>query len=114
VGVAAAIKLTPAISIVFFLLARKTRSALIAAATFLGCGLTGLLIAPGASKEYREHLFYDTSRVGAPYISNQSPYGAAIRIAGGGAHVGAWYIVIPLALAAVGLAAATSTASTGC
>jgi alpha-1,2-mannosyltransferase len=107
VGVAAAIKLTPAIFIVFFLLVRKTRSALIAAGTFLGCGLIGLLIAPGASKEYWEHLFYDTSRVGAPYISNQSPYGAAIRIAGGATHVGAWYIVIPLALAAVGLAAAT-------
>jgi Glycosyltransferase family 87 len=107
VGVAAAIKLTPAIFIVFFLLAGKTKSALAGAATFLGCGLIGLAIAPGASRQYWEHLFYDTSRVGAPYISNQSPYAAAIRIAGGAAHVGAWYPVIPVALAAVGLATAT-------
>ena len=107
VGVAAAIKLTPAIFIVFFLLAGKTKPALAGAATFLGCGLIGLAIAPGASRQYWEHLFYDTSRVGAPYISNQSPYAAAIRIAGGAAHVGAWYLVIPVALAAVGLAAAT-------
>jgi hypothetical protein len=106
VGLAAAIKLTPAIFIVFFLVARKTRPALVAAATFLGSGLIGLLIAPGASKEYWEHLFYDTERVGAPYISNQSPYAAAIRMAGGAPHVGAWYIVIPLVLAAVGLGAA--------
>ncbi len=113
VGVAAAVKLTPAIFIVFFLLAGRTKAALVGAATFLGCGLIGLAIAPGASKEYWEHLFYDTKRVGAPYISNQSPYAAAIRIAGGAAHIGAWYVVIPLALAAVGLAAATVLARHG-
>jgi hypothetical protein len=113
VGVAAAVKLTPAIFIVFFLLAGRTKAALVGAATFLGCGLIGLAIAPGASKEYWEHLFYDTKRVGAPYISNQSPYAAGIRIAGGAAHIGAWYVVIPLALAAVGLAAATALARHG-
>jgi Glycosyltransferase family 87 len=113
VGVAAAIKLTPAIFIVFFLLARRTKSAVIGAATFLGCGLIGLAVAPGASQRYWEHLCYDTSRVGAPYISNQSPYAAAIRIAGGAAHVGARSVVIPLALAAVGLAAATILARHG-
>ena len=107
VGMAAAIKLTPAIFIVFFLLARRTKAAFIAVGTFAGCGLAGLLIAPRASELYWEHLFYDTKRVGAPYISNQSPYAAAIRIAGGAAHVGAWYVVIPLALGAIGLAAAT-------
>ena len=113
VGVAAAIKLTPAIFIVFFLLARRTRSAVIAAATFAGCGLVGLAVAPGASRRYWEHLFYDTSRVGAPYISNQSPYAAAIRIAGGAAHVGAWWVVVPVALGAVGLLAAAVLARHG-
>ena len=106
VGIAAAIKLTPAIFIVFFLLAGRAKAALVAAGTFVACGLAGFLIAPGASKLYWRHLFFDTHRVGAPYISNQSPYAAAIRIAGGQAHVGAWWIVIPLALAAIGLAAA--------
>src|SRR5579872_792156 len=113
VGVAAAIKLTPAIFIVFFLLAGKTKAAVTAASTFLGCGLIGLIVAPGASRQYWEHLFYDTSRVGAPYISNQSPYAAAIRIAGGAAHVGAWYAIIPLALGAIGLAAAAILARHG-
>src|SRR5580693_4077322 len=113
VGLAAAIKLAPAIFIVFFLLAGKVKSAVIAAATFLGCGLIGLIVAPGASERYWEDLFYNTSRVGAPYISNQSPYAAAIRIAGGAAHIGAWYVVIPIALAAAGLAAATILARHG-
>ena len=107
VGIAAAIKLTPAIFIVFLLLAGRTKAALVAAGTFAGCGLAGFLIAPDASRLYWRHLFFDTHRVGAPYISNQSPYGTAIRIAGGQGHVGAWWIVIPLAFAAVGLATAT-------
>ena len=41
VGIAAAIKLTPAIFIVFFLLARRTKAAFIAAGMFIGCGLIG-------------------------------------------------------------------------
>jgi alpha-1,2-mannosyltransferase len=107
VGIAAAIKLTPAVFIVFFLLAGRTKAAFIAAGTFVLCGLTGFLIAPDASKLYWRHLFFDTKRVGAPYISNQSPYGTAIRIAEGQGHIGAWWIVIPLAFAVVGLTAAT-------
>ena len=113
VGVAAAVKLTPAIFIVFFLLAGKVKLAVIAAATFLGCGLIGLIVAPGASERYWEHLFYDTSRVGAPYISNQSPYAAATGSPPAAAHVGGWYVVIPVALGAVGLAAATILARHG-
>src|SRR5580658_4666978 len=113
VGIAAAIKLTPAIFIVFFLLARRTKSALLAAGAFIGCGLIGFIIAPGASKLYWEHLFYDTKRVGAPYISNQSPYAAAIRIAGSASHIGPWWVVIPLALGVTGLAAAVLLARRG-
>jgi Glycosyltransferase family 87 len=106
IGIAAAIKLTPAIFIVFLLLARRTKAALVAAVTFAGCGLIGFGVAPDASKLYWRRLFFDTHRVGAPYISNQSPYGTAIRIAGGQAHIGSWWIVIPLAFAATGLTAA--------
>jgi len=107
VGIAAAIKLTPGIFILFFLLARRTKSAAIAAGVFLGCGLIGFAVAPHASALYWRHLFFDTKRVGAPYISNQSPYAAAIRIAQGAAHIGSWWAVIPIAFAALGLATAT-------
>ncbi len=106
VGIAAAIKLTPAIFIVFFLLARRTKAALIAAGTFILCGLIGFGVAPHASTLYWEHLSHDTKRVGAPYISNQSPYGTAIRIAEGQGHIGAWWIVVPLAFAVIGLTVA--------
>lgn len=107
VGIAAAIKLTPAIFIMFFLLARRTKAAFIAGGTFILCGLIGFGVAPRASKLYWRHLFFDTRRVGAPYISNQSPYGTAIRIAEGQGHIGAWWIVIPVTFAVIGLTAAT-------
>jgi len=107
IGVAAAIKLTPAIFIVFLLLARRTRAAFVAAGTFVVCGLIGFGVAPRASKLYWEHLFFDTSRVGAPYISNQSPYGSAIRLAEGATHIGHWWVLIPVGFAVIGLAAAT-------
>ncbi len=107
VGIAAAIKLTPAIFIVFFLLARRTKAAVVAAGTFAGCGLIGFLVAPDASRLYWRHLFFDTRRVGAPYISNQSPYATAIRIANGQGHIGPWWIVVPITFAVVGLATAT-------
>jgi hypothetical protein len=106
VGIAAAIKLTPAIFIVFFLLAGRAKAAVIGAGTFVVCGLAGFLIAPDASGLYWRHLFFDAHRVGVPYISNQSPYAAAIRIAEGQGHIGAWWIVIPLAFAVTGLTAA--------
>jgi hypothetical protein len=113
VGIAAAIKLTPAIFIVFFLLARRTKAAFVAAGTFILCGLIGFLVAPDASKLYWEHLSHDTRRVGAPYISNQSPYGTAIRIAARQGHIGWWWVIVPLAFAAIGLAAATVLARRG-
>jgi hypothetical protein len=110
IGVAAAIKLTPGIFVILFLLTRRTRSALTAAGTFIFCGLAGYLVAPQASRLYWSRLFHDTGRVYAPYISNQSPYGAVIRIFGGNTHVSAWYPVLPLTIGAVGLAAATVAA----
>jgi len=113
VGIAAAIKLTPAIFIVFFLVARRTRAALVAAGTFVACGLAGLAVAPHASALYWAHLSHDTRRVGAPYISNQSPYAAAIRIAGGQAHIGWWWAAVSLAFAADGLAVAALLARRG-
>jgi alpha-1,2-mannosyltransferase len=110
VGVAAAVKLTPAIFIVLFLLTRRTRSACIAAGTFAGCAVLGFLVDPSASRLYWTRLFYDTTRVNDGYISNQSPYAAAVRILGGVSHVGTWYLAIPVVIGALGLAVATTLA----
>jgi len=113
VGVAAAIKLTPGIFIVLFLLTRRTRCAVLAAGTFAGCAVLGYLVDPSASRVYWTRLFYDTARVNPGYISNQSPYAAAVRILGGASHVGAWYLAIPVLIGALGLAVAATLARRG-
>jgi Glycosyltransferase family 87 len=110
IGVATAIKMTPGIFIILLLLTRRTRDAVTAAVTFACCVLIGFAVDPSASRLYWTRLFYDTKRVGAAYISNQSPYGAVVRILGGAGHVGAWYYVIPAVLGVVGLALAATLA----
>ncbi len=106
VGVAAAIKLIPLIFIALFFLTGRIKAGVISLATFVACGLIGYLVAPGDSRLYWGHLFFDTRRLGAAYISNQSAYAAAVRIAGGTAQVGHWFLVIPLLLGSAGLAIA--------
>jgi uncharacterized membrane protein len=106
IGLAAAVKLTPLIFIPFFLVARRWKDAAVATATFLACGLIGYLIAPEGSGLYWHQLVFNTSRVGAPYISNQSPYALVLRLAGVGARIGSWYLVIPAVFGIVGLAIA--------
>ena len=110
IGLAAAIKLVPGIFIVLLLLTRRTRDAVTAGITFGCCALIGFLVDPAASRLYWTHLFFDTSRVSAAYISNQSPYGAVVRILGGVGRVGSWYYAIPTVLAALGLALAVTLA----
>lgn len=106
VGVAAAIKLTPGVFIVLLLLAGRVRAAATAAATFCACALLGHLADPQASWFYWREVFYDTTRVGVPYISNQSPFGALVRLLGGREHVGSWYLLIPVLLLGLGLVVA--------
>lgn len=110
IGLAAAIKLTPLIFIPLLLLARRKRDALIATVTFIACVLVGYVVAPGDSGLYWHHALEDTSRVGGYYISNQSPYGMAVRIAGDARLVGHWFIVVPLVLGLIGLAAGVALA----
>ncbi|WP_329095622.1 glycosyltransferase 87 family protein [Actinomadura citrea] len=106
IGMATAIKLTPAVFVVLLLLSRRTKDAVTATATFAVCTFVAYAIAPDASRLYWSHIFYDTSRVGVSYISNQSPYGALTRVLRGTAEVGGWYTAIPLTLGLCGLALA--------
>jgi alpha-1,2-mannosyltransferase len=113
IGIAAAIKLTPAIFIVLFLLSRRTRAAVTATVTFLACGLIGFLATPHASWLYWTQRFYDTARVYPAYVANQSVYGAAVRIFGGPGHVGLWYLPVTVVVAVVGMGSAAVFARHG-
>jgi hypothetical protein len=108
VGVATAIKLTPGIFVLFFLVTKRWKDALVASLTFAVCGLIGYLVDPSASRLYWTKLFYDTKRVSIPYISNQSVYSGIIRIAGGVSHGGLWVDLVSVILGAAGLALAAT------
>jgi alpha-1,2-mannosyltransferase len=81
VGLAAAIKLTPAIFVLFFLCRRRWRPALIAVGTFAGAGLIGWVLAPGQSRQFWFHAVLDPGRVGGlAYSANQSLRGLLFRL----------------------------------
>ena len=95
VGVAAAIKLTPAVFVLFLLLDRRDRWATPrAVAAFLAAAGLGFLFAPGDSIDFWTRVLGHTARIGAtPYADNQSLMGALARKYGlpwrtSGFHVG--------------------------
>lgn len=80
VGVAAAIKLTPAIFVLYFLSRRRWRPALTAVGTFAGAGLLGWAATPSESARFWFHAMLDPQRVGGlAYTSNQSLRGLRCR-----------------------------------
>jgi alpha-1,2-mannosyltransferase len=73
VGIAAAIKLTPAGFVLFFLLRKDYRAAATALGAFLGATAVGFVFAPQDSARYWSSTLFDTGRIGAVhYQSNQS------------------------------------------
>ena len=85
VGLAAAIKLTPAIFIGYLVLTRRFRAAAVAAGTLAaGVGL-GFALLPSASRRFwLGGLFLDSQRVGGvPYAGNQSLNGSLVRLFAG-------------------------------
>jgi alpha-1,2-mannosyltransferase len=81
IGLAAAIKLTPALFIVYLFLSRRTRAALTATATAAGATLVAALVAPNATRDYWFSALWNTSRVGrTDYTANQSLNGLLSRL----------------------------------
>jgi alpha-1,2-mannosyltransferase len=73
VGLAAAVKLTPAAFVLFFLLRRDYRAAASAAGSFATATGAGFLLAWHDSVQYWTRTIFQTSRIGNPaYAANQS------------------------------------------
>ncbi|MEU5269383.1 glycosyltransferase 87 family protein [Streptomyces hygroscopicus] len=82
IGLAAAVKLTPAIFIGYLLVTRRWRAAATATGTAAAATLLALVVAPGASKTYWTGALWDTGRIGVlSYVSNQSWEGVLARLA---------------------------------
>lgn len=79
-GIAAAVKLTPAAFMLFFLLRRDWRAAVTAAVSFAACTGAGFLVAWRDSAEYWTSVIFQVSRPGpAVYAANQSILGVIAR-----------------------------------
>ncbi|MER7787378.1 glycosyltransferase 87 family protein [Streptomyces sp. NPDC097640] len=81
IGLAAAIKLTPAIFIIHLLVTGRRRAAGTAAATAAAATLLAAWVAPAPSRDYWTEDLWDTDRIGvAAYVSNQSWRGMLARL----------------------------------
>ncbi|MBC9716511.1 DUF2029 domain-containing protein [Streptomyces sp. TRM66268-LWL] len=82
-GVAAGVKITPAVFIVHLLLTRQLRAATTALASFTGTVLLGALVLPSASTDFWTRRLFETDRVGKAWIvDNQSLQGLIARALG--------------------------------
>ncbi|MEV0320447.1 glycosyltransferase 87 family protein [Streptomyces sp. NPDC050658] len=125
IGVAAAIKLTPALFAVFLLLtgaaeaARRgawrgpTRHACVAAGTFAGATLLAAAVLPHDSQNFWTRMVFEAGRVGlADDTANQSLRGVLARLLHTG-DPGPWWAVTAVAVGTLGLAAAVTAALRG-
>jgi alpha-1,2-mannosyltransferase len=81
IGIAAAIKLTPAVFVVYFLVRRDFRSAARVVGGFLAAGALLWLVRPSASFTYWTKLVFDAGRIGGvDYVGNQSLRGLVTRL----------------------------------
>ncbi|WP_155371071.1 glycosyltransferase 87 family protein [Catellatospora vulcania] len=80
IGLAAAIKLTPLLFVVFLLVAKRPRDAARAVATFAACALAGAAFLPADSWTYWTGTMLQTSRIGnLASLGNQSLHGMLMR-----------------------------------
>ncbi|SDM33998.1 glycosyltransferase 87 family protein [Allokutzneria albata] len=80
IGIAAAIKLTPAVFVLYFLATGQRRPAMTAGAAFLAASLVAFVLAPADSARYWFHTLADTGRIGPPiFADNQSLHGLLAR-----------------------------------
>lgn len=100
-GLAAAIKLTPAIAVLIFLLRRQWRSAITMVATSLTVTLLSWIISPGESARFFFDAMWDPQRAGdAYYAGNQNLKGFVARALPENAWSITWAIAVVLALVA--------------
>ncbi|GAA3869670.1 glycosyltransferase 87 family protein [Saccharothrix violaceirubra] len=106
IGVAAAIKLTPAVFVLFFLARKQVKPAVTAVVTFVACGLLGYAVAPTDTRDYWFDALLDPGRVGGlAYAGNQSLRGFVHRLGlTGFAETATWGVLCLAVLALVVLA----------
>jgi alpha-1,2-mannosyltransferase len=113
VGIAAAVKLTPGVFLLFFLLRRDRRSAARAGLSFAACTSVAFALAPHDSLRYWTQIAYQPARIGGiAYAANQSILGTLARFGlANPARAWLWLVLCLLAaaLAVTGMRGALQT-----
>jgi alpha-1,2-mannosyltransferase len=103
VGIAAALKLTPGVFVLFFLLRRDLRSTARAGLSFAACTGAGFALAPHDSLRYWTKIAYQPARIGAiSFASNQSILATLARL--GLSHPARTWLWLALCLPVAALA----------
>jgi len=109
-GLAAGIKLTPLIFVVYLLVTGRVRAGLTAAATFAATIVAGCILLPSQSAAFwLGGLFLDERRIADPANpADQSLAGLMARLAGKPAAAGSWWLAAALVTGLAGLAIAVA------
>jgi len=114
IGLATAIKLTPALFICYLLITRQWRAAATALGTAVGVTVGGFLIASRESFTYFTSVLWQTDRVGvADMTPNQSLAGLLARLYDSRETPGLLWLAFAMLLLAVGLSRAVSAHGEG-
>jgi alpha-1,2-mannosyltransferase len=113
IGAATATKLLPGLFVVYLLLTRRIRAAVVAAVTFVGLTLLGAIIQPGGSFDYwLAGRAFDSHRVlmilGPRYGGNQSLQGFTARLLETDEQNTIWWMLSAVVVAVAGLALAVA------
>ncbi|MEV6816722.1 glycosyltransferase 87 family protein [Micromonospora sp. NPDC051296] len=99
IGLAAAIKLTPAVFVAYLLVTRRWRAAATAVGTAGAATLLAAAAAPHATRTFFTEALWDTGRVGKlEYVSNQSLLGLVARLDPGHPDRLLWLALVAAAL----------------
>jgi alpha-1,2-mannosyltransferase len=104
IGMAAAIKLTPAVLIAYLFVTGRRAAALRAAAAVATTAVLGAVFLPQASWAYWTHDVFGARRIGNPvYVANQSVKGVLVRLLGPGLVTDLVWAVLAAGILVVGL-----------
>ena len=117
VGLAAGLKLTPAVFIVYLLVTRRFRAAAVACAAFAATIVIGLIGAPSAAGYYWAHIVEISGKVNGKIsvgtLNNQSVQGMFTRMLGDGAATTALWLLLCLIVGVMGLLTAARASLRG-
>jgi alpha-1,2-mannosyltransferase len=113
IGLASALKLTPAIFAAYLLLTRRYRAAAVSVAVFAATVALGFAAAPGDSAEFWGGAFIEPGRVGRiENTANQALRGAYARLLHS-PNVELWWLATAALVAAIGMLLATRAGRRG-